>query len=188
MDPVYSMCDMSGDAYVLPRGLLQLPTFDYGACGLKGSTANPWYASIGISKAQIAAIGSLPEKIASHEEFNAIRERVGTVLGINAKWPPGGHLGSAPIEISRKHAVEGLSPARLESGSEYISASAFGSVIGIRLAELLQSNGVAVRWGKAVLRSKTRNYEYAVLEPEPRLLWTEAERRKWDLKVCEVCG
>jgi hypothetical protein len=148
MAEVYSMRDTSANANIWPRGLLRLPTFSCVACVTDHWTTHPWYASIGITKAQIATIGQLPEKVASYEEFCAFRRRVGAVLEINAEWAPGSHLGSVPIEITRKHAVEGLSPARLESGVEYLSASLFGSVISIRLAELLQSNGVAIRWGR----------------------------------------
>ncbi|HTI70780.1 MAG TPA: hypothetical protein VMF06_12495 [Candidatus Limnocylindria bacterium] len=188
VNPVYSIRGASADASIWPKGLLQIPTFSCKACGLTGSTCNPWYASIEITKAQIAAIGPLPEKVASYEEFHAIRQRVGVELGLKADWPPGSHLGSALIEITRKHATVGLSPLMLESGIEYVSAALSGSLISLRLAQLLESNGVAIRWGKVILRNKITHYEYAVLQPKPKLLWTEAERQKWNLTVCQVCG
>jgi hypothetical protein len=58
----------------------------------------------------------------------------------------------------------------------------------MRLVHLLQSKGVAIRWGKTVLKNKITNYEFAVLEPDPRHVWTDAERQKWQFEECGVCG
>ncbi|HTI70777.1 MAG TPA: hypothetical protein VMF06_12480 [Candidatus Limnocylindria bacterium] len=188
MNNVYRLQQEIADTYISPKGALRLPTFNCVACDTEHWTTDPWYASIEMTKAQVMSIGPLPEKVSSYDEFCAVRQRVSLVLGIDLKWPPGSHLGAIPIEITRKHAAKGLSPRRLESGVEYIVAGLSGSLLSIRLARFLQTNGVAVRWGKVILRNKVTNYEYAVLEPEPRLVWTEAERQQWELKVCEICG
>ncbi|HTI70779.1 MAG TPA: hypothetical protein VMF06_12490 [Candidatus Limnocylindria bacterium] len=42
--------------------------------------------------------------------------------------------------------------------------------------------------GKVIFKTFDEEYEYFILEAEPQSVWTEAERQKWDLIVCTVCG
>jgi hypothetical protein len=61
-------------------------------------------------------------------------------------------------------------------------------IVSSRIAELLRAEKIRVNQGRVIFKTFDKEYEYFILQAEPQSVWTEAERQKWDLIVCTVCG
>lgn len=72
---------------------------------------------------------------------------------------------------------------------DFIWGSVFNCVVSEKFFGILQDAGLKVQTGPVVFATGEKEFaEYRVLEVEPQPVWTEGERKKYQVSLCSVCG
>jgi hypothetical protein len=171
-------------------GWLTMPSFDCPSCGEDAWQEPVWYASLQPTPGVRAALPeSLPERVTSLDDYVAILERLRQLLKTNARLAPGSIVGALPVEVRSKGSISQLTTKKLKDGIDFIWANLFNCVVSQKILRLLSDSGLNLASGRIVFKTGEETFgDYRVLEIEPQLIWSEAERKKYRVKVCDVCG
>ena len=150
-----------------------------------------WYASLQPATPEATALcqQGLPEKVASPMEYEIAREKVRQAFQTHVRLLPGSIVGMRPIEVRSRSTIGGLSTKKLKQNLDCIWGSLFNLVLGERALEFLQSLNLNLPMGTVSFQTAEKQFGgYRVLELESQPVWTEAERRKYQVTFCSVCG
>jgi len=132
--------------------------------------------------------GAVPERVANYEEYVAFRNEVRDIFRTSLRLLPGSIVGARPIEVRSKGSIGDLNTKKLKEGIDFIAAG-FSWIVSERVAQVIQECNARVPLGSVVFHTGDREFRgYHVIELEPRPIWTQSERAKYELSVCERCG
>lgn len=173
------------------RGHFVIPAFDCPECKFGYTHPPVWHASWQpvTSEAQEFCSRPVPARFATSAEYFSFIDEVRRVFGQLGKLFPGSIVGSREIHIKATDIIGALTRKKLMEGIDFAWADCICCVVSDKVYQILVSHGVSFKSSAIRFIAEGEVFDgYRVLELEPQPVWTNAEREKYQVVTCPLCG